>query len=266
LTHIYYARLWVWRGEVPSAPLLFIRPVLNIFLKEHFASRLRRLRQKIVLYDGLTDASRSALVGRLDSALERWKPSRFGTLRLTVLWTAIISLPAWSKQLTDFLGWMGIQTDALTKLFSENISTGGLIFFGLIGIGYLLAVPVTAFLAKRGLFLGADRVWFPGCQEGSGAYLKEREILGSVGLRRPENPIDLWIIGISLLLTGTFSLLTLVQLDAWIQSWMPKPQSASLLTQSAHFQILRIELIFGYAFVGLGIIIATLRRGRTGRG
>jgi hypothetical protein len=90
LSYLYYAWLWLWRGEAPTTPLLFIRPVLSIFLKEHFASRLRRLRQQIVLHDGLGDATRSALVGRVDSALELWKTPRFGTLRLTVLWTAII--------------------------------------------------------------------------------------------------------------------------------------------------------------------------------
>ena len=264
LTHLYYAWLWVWRGEAPSAPVLFIRPVLVIFLKEHFVSRLRRLRQEIVLHDGLTDATRSALVGRLDSALEQWKTLRLGTLRLTVLWTAIISLPAWSKQLTDFLGWLGIQSDTVTKFFSENISTGGLIFFGLTGLGYLLAVPITAFFAKRGLFIGADPIWFPGWQEGSGAYLKESEILGSVEVHRHEAPLDLWVLGISLLLSAIVSQVTLIQVDAWVQSWVSQlPQSD--LSAADRINLSRIEMIVFIVLFGIGIIIAALRRGRTGR-
>jgi energy-converting hydrogenase Eha subunit A len=259
LTHLYYLGLWVWRGEAPTAPLIFIRPVLGVFLKEHFASRLRRLRQEIVLHDGLSDTTRSALAGRLDSALQLWKPPRFGTLRLTVLWTSIISLPAWSKQLTDLLGWLGIQTDTVAKFFSENISTGGLIYFGLIGLGYLLAVPITAFIAKRGLFIGADRIWFPGWQERPGSYLKESEILGSVEAHVHEVPLDLWALGISISLSTIFGLVSVVQVDAWIKSWVPQLQF------SPPINALRIELIFITVLIGTGIIIAALRRGRTGR-
>jgi hypothetical protein len=262
LTHLYYMWLWVWRGEAPTAPLLFIRPVLSIFLKEHFASRVRRLRQEIVLHDGLGDATRSALVGRLDSALERWKTPRFGTLRLTVLWTSIISLPAWSKQLTDFLGWLGIETNTVSKLFSENISTGGLVFFGLTGLGYLFAVPITAFLSKRGVFIGADRIWFPGWQEGSGAYLKEREILGSVELHPHEAPLDLWVLGISILLSLIFSYVTAAEIEAWTFSWMPQSPPPGFFTSGYFF---RMEMLFFGVIVGVGIIIAKVRRGRNGR-
>jgi hypothetical protein len=261
LTHLYYLGLWVWRGEAPTAPLIFIRPVLGVFLKEHFASRLRRLRQEIVLHDGLSDTTRSALAGRLDSALQLWKPPRFGTLRLTVLWTSIISLPAWSKQLTDLLGWLGIQTDTVAKFFSENISTGGLIYFGLIGLGYLLAVPITAFIAKRGLFIGADRIWFPGWQERPGSYLKESEILGSVEVHVHEAPLDLWALGISISLSTIFGLVSVVQVDAWMQSWAPQP----LFSPQYRINFLRIEFIFFAVLVGTGIIIAALRRRRTGR-
>ena len=65
------------------------------------------------------------LVGRLKSALEGWKPPRFGTLRLTVLWTSIISLPAWSKQLTDLLGWLGILSLLRSILPHRVYSTRG---------------------------------------------------------------------------------------------------------------------------------------------
>ena len=88
------------------------------------------------------------------------------------------------------------------------ISPGALIFWGQMAITYLLAVPVTAFMAKRGLFLGADRIWFPGLQDGSGAYQKEKEIFGSVEIRVREAPIDLWVLGILMLISWAVLFLT----------------------------------------------------------
>jgi hypothetical protein len=68
LSHLYYVWLWLWRGEAPTAPAIFIRPLLNIFMTGHFDSRLRRLRAEILLRDGLSDATRSALLARLARA------------------------------------------------------------------------------------------------------------------------------------------------------------------------------------------------------
>src|SRR5262249_11304998 len=78
-------------------------------------------------------------------------------------------------------------------------------------------------MAKRGLFLGADRIWFPGWQDGDGAYQKEREIFGSVELRVREAPIDLWILGIFMLISYAVLFLTLDQTIAWWQSWSAQP-------------------------------------------
>jgi hypothetical protein len=171
LKHLYYAWLWVWRGEAPLFPVIFIRPLLLIFLKEHFARRLLRLRQEIALRDGLADATRSALMGRLDSVLERWNPPRYATLFYTFVVPAIFWLP---QKLNDFVNWLGLSTETVA------ISPVALLVLGQFAISYLLAVPVTAFMAKRGLFLGADRIWFPGWQDGDGAYQKEREIFGAL--------------------------------------------------------------------------------------
>ena len=95
-------------------------------------------------------------------------------------------------------------TDVVANLFSEKMSPDSLLILGLLAPGYLLAFPVTAFLAKRGLFIGINShgICFPGGQGGAGIYYsKEREILNSVGLRvREEVPIDLWLLGISLAL------------------------------------------------------------------
>jgi hypothetical protein len=260
LIYVYYILLWLWRGEAPTTPVILIRPVLSIFVKKHFTNRLQRLRQEITLRDGLTDTTRSTLVGRLDSAIERWKPPLFGTFRVTILWTAIISLPAWSKQLTDFLGWLGIQTDTVEKFFAENISTGGLIFFGLTAFGYLLAVPVTALIAKRGLFVGADRLWYPGWQEGSGAYLEERKILGNLGIHQHEAPLDLWILAISLLIFGTVEAVTWSQIEVWMYSWLPQPTNYVSQAEFVKKEVIVLTIVMA----GL-IILAGVRRRKTGR-
>ena len=216
LKHLYYAWLWVWHGEAPTAPTIFIRPLLNIFLKEHFGRRLRRLRQEIVLRDGLADATRSTLTGRLDSALEQWSPPRYATLFFSFVVPAILYLPTLSDKLTHFVEWLGFRlpTEYAATLLSQA-SPGALITLGSTAFGYLIAVPVTAFLAKRGLFLGADRIWFPGWQDGSGAYQKEREIFSSVDIRVREFPIDFWIFSISSLILWGVSLLTADTVFAW---------------------------------------------------
>jgi hypothetical protein len=139
---------------------------------------------EIALRDGLTDATRSALMRRLDSVLEGWNPPRYATLFYTFVVPAMFWVP---EKLIDFVKWLGLSTETVA------ISPGALLVLGQFAISYLLTVPVTAFMAKRGLFLGADRIWFPGWQDGDGAYQKEREIFGSVELRVREAPIDLWV-------------------------------------------------------------------------
>jgi hypothetical protein len=253
LKHLYYAWLWVWRGEAPTIPMIFIRPLLNIFLKEHFARRLLRLRQEIALRDGLADATRSALTGRLDSALERWNPPRYSTLFFTFVVPAFIWLP---EKLTDFVRWLGISTETVA------ISPGALIFLGQMAIGYLLAVPVTAFMAKRGLFLGANRIWFPGLQDGSGAYRTEKEIFGSVEIRVREAPIDLWVLGILMLISWTVLFLTWDQVNAWFQSWSSQPPPEVGFNPALMQAIIQIAtvVIFIVCFV-----IAAVRRPMLGR-
>src|SRR5262249_52750059 len=124
----------------------------------------------------------------------------------------------------------------------------------------LLAVPVTAFMAKRGLFLGADRIWFPGWQDGDGAYLKEREIFGSVELRVREAPIDLWVLGILVLISSAVSFLTLDQQFAWWQSWSAQP-----LPEFDQIRMQKIEQIVVFVIVIVCFVIAAVRRARLGR-
>src|SRR5262249_39233899 len=199
LKHVYYLIVWIWRGEAPTFPFVFVRPLLTAFMKVHFERRLQRLRLEI-LDSEVSDATRSVVLGRIDAALERWKFPRFATVVYTIVLPAIISLPTWYKQFTEFLTSLHISLppDAV-KFVAANLSTDSLLFLGLAAPGYLLAIPITSFLAKRGLFVGnkLDRICFPGEQAGPGVYYsKEREILSSVGLRVREVPIDLWLLGI----------------------------------------------------------------------
>jgi hypothetical protein len=163
---------------------------------------------EILLGDGLSDTARSTLLARLDAALERWKLPRFSAIFFTVLVAPIISFPSWAKGLVDFLELFGIHTrvDVIGN-FISNISPRNVVLFGVGGIGYLVAIPVTGFLAKRGLFVGREsaRICFPGGQEGSGAYFKEREILGNVGIHARERPMDLWLLalGVAISILGT---------------------------------------------------------------
>jgi hypothetical protein len=254
LPHLYYVWLWVWRGEAPTAPLIFVRPLLNVFMKRHFERRLRRLRLEILLRDGLSDATRSSLLTRLDAALERWKSPRFAAI-YGLLYPIITSLLGLYEKVIEFLGRFGIRMPAdVVNFVSEHMSTLTLRSLGLSSIGYLLAIPITAFLAKRGLFLGADasRTCFPGEQGGCGVYSKEKEILGSVGLRGREAPIDLWLLGASFVLGQLFLLLT------W-DDWMAWARSRNTESQFPIQIIVQIVLFVGLFFV------ASLRRGRTGR-
>src|SRR5262249_18972200 len=162
-------------------------------MKAHFETRLRRLRLEI-LDSELSDGTPSTLLGRLDAALER--TPRATAIVYTVVLPAIISLPSWYKQLVEFLGsiGLGMPTDVVINFISENISTDTLIILAALSPGYLLTIPITAFLAKRGVFIGMspDKICFPGGQGGSGVYYsKEREILAAVEVRVREAPTSL---------------------------------------------------------------------------
>ena len=261
LSHIYYILLWLWRGEAPTAPLIFVRPLLNVFMKMHFERRLRRLRLEIVLRDALSDAERATLLARVDAALERWKAPRFTALFFTALVPAIISFPSWYKNSNDVLtslGFLVTPNDAV-GFVAQYISPEGLRFFGLSALVYLLGVPVTAFLAKRGLFMGrdADRIYFPGGQAGCGIYAQEREILHGVGIRGREVAIDLWIMG----LLGCVNLLFLKVITKGSLDMMAKFQTQSTWTEGG---LLAWQAGNALTIICL-IVFVAIRRIKTGR-
>jgi hypothetical protein len=166
---------------------------------------------------------------------------------------AIIWLP---EKLTDLVKWLGLSTETVA------ISPGALLVLGQFAISYLLVVPVTAFMAKRGLFLGADRIWFPGWQDGDGAYQKEREIFGSVELRAREAPIDLWVLAIVMLISYAFLFLTFDQTIAWWQSWSAQPSPEVGFDQVRMQKILQIVVVVIFIVC---FVIAAVRRARLGR-
>lgn len=264
LRHLYYCWIWIWRGEAPTAPLIFVRPLLTIFMKGHFERRLRRLRLEVLDSD-LSDATRSALLGRLEAAIERWKAPRFAGALYAVVLPAIISLPTWYKQFIDFMASLGIgiPTEVVANFVSEQISPDRLLILGLYIPGYLLVFLVTAFMAKRGLFIGRnrDRICFPGEQEGAGIYYsKEKEILDSVGLRVREAPVDLWLSGISLALGCLVGLLSWKQQIAFMQSLSPDKE---FLENQMLFQGITQAVI--WVLFATALFVAAVRRRRTGR-
>jgi len=175
-----------------------------------------------------------------------------------VLLPGILSLPAWYKQLIEFMGAFGIQipSDVGGYFVPENMSTGDMLIIGSGIWGYLLAVPVTAFLAKRGLFIGRDpnRICFPGGQAGAGIYSKERDILSSVGLRAREAPTDLWLLGVAFVVSLLLQILTWRYLTAWVQSFGRTGES-QLLIQTIVLSVLLAALFF----------VVPLRRRKAGR-
>src|SRR5262249_45353044 len=102
-------------------------------------------------------------------------------------------------------------------------------------------------------------IWFPGWQDGDGAYQMEREIFGSVELRVREAPIDLWVLGILWLISYAVVFLTLDQTIAWWQSWSAQPSPFDQVRMQKTVQIV-IGVIFIVCFV-----IAAVRRARLGR-
>jgi hypothetical protein len=284
LAHLYYVWLWLWRGEAPTAPSIFIRPLLTVFMKAHFERRLRRLRLEI-LDSELSEVTRSALLNRVDAGLERWKAPRFAASLYAVVLPAIIALPGWYKTLSEFFGSLGVgmPTDVVVKLLSEKMTPDSWMLMAMFLPGYLLAIPITAFLAKRGLFVGRspDRICFPGGQGGSEIYAKERDILETVGVQVKEAPIDLWIFWVVLALTSLLTLLNWNHLLAsyqsffdlggsWIASFYPEDQRQIFeyiyqKQMPAAIKSATLSFVLSMSCLCAALLVATLRRRRTGR-
>jgi hypothetical protein len=232
------------------------------------------LRQEVALQDGISDATRTTVLKRLDVALEHWKSPRFAVFFFTVLVPGVVGLPAWVKQFTEFLDSLGIHlpTGAIASFASQHISQGGLLALGIVAFTYLLTVPCTAFMAKRGLFIGRDptRIYFPGGQGGDVVYFKEREILAGVGVHASEARIDLWILGGLILLSfmDVWVYKPLVDIEGGFILSLLCPDCSPSTAHAMHEAMGKAARAINYVEIGFFIIalaIAAFRRRRTGR-
>jgi hypothetical protein len=212
------------------------------------------------------------LTAHLDAALERWKSPRFSTLTLTVLLPGIVSLPTWGKQFIDFLGFFGIRIPTeIVEVFVSQISSNNKIALGSTVAFYLLSVPTTAFLAKRGLCIGREpnRIYFPGGQDGGEVYFGERKILASVGLHAREAPIDLWILAVSLVILGIsvwFLVPAALHMEYDVLRSMSLPEIMTSQSVESHaLAVVPYEMTVLFSLYAIAYVIAALRRGVTGR-
>jgi hypothetical protein len=75
-------------------------------------------------------------------------------------------------------------------------------------IGYVLNIPVSAFLVKRGLILGGSgsEAYYPGFLEGSGYYSQESNLFSTLGFKTREFPLDLiFVLGGSIVALLTYN-------------------------------------------------------------
>jgi hypothetical protein len=174
-------------------------------------------------------------------------------------------------------------TEMVATFVSEKMTTGSWILIAMALPGYLLAIPITAFLAKRGLFVGRspDRICFPGGQGGSGIYAKEREILETVGVQVKEAPIDLWIFWVVLALSCLLVLLnwshvlasyqSFLELEgSWMASFYPEEQRQIFIDiyqkqMPATIKSMTLWSVLSALCLCAALLVATLRRRRTGR-
>ena len=189
----------------------------------------------------------------------------------SILLPGIISAPAWIKQVAELPGLLGtnLPTEAVAAL-TPTISRQILALVGGFAVFYLLSVPLTSFLAKRGLFIGRqpNRFCFPGGQDGAGIYSKEREILASVGLRMREPPIDFWLLSVSILLAIALNVgmaRKIVDFETnFIVSQFAQQDDAFRIDQAQIMHQLWIYLIYMALWI-IAFVVSAIRRGRTGR-
>jgi hypothetical protein len=255
LRDIAYLARWLWRGEVSTSPFLFVRPLLDVFLKGHFERRLRRLKTEVLLSNDLSDGAREALTRRLDGALERWRSPRLTAIFFSVIVPGVISLPGWHQQVTEFLAWIGLSGASTGGVLPAGLDPAPVIAFVPAVMTYFVAIPVTAFLVKRGLFLGREpsRAYFPGGQPGAGFYAREREILAGVDIRMREVPIDVWILGI---LTASM---------VGFQAVFWREFGAAYPDEPLEYRTFMAGLLVALAMSISLLVLARIRRGRTGR-
>lgn len=221
--YIRYAIVWVWRGEIPFAPIAVMRSLVTFMLSSHVKSRLQLLQRYIYLDELISDEERTPLISQITRALEHWKQP--GILHLIYTF----GLPT-----------LGPVIELYRYLFPGQLPRW-LVGLGFMLIGYAIGFVITAFMVKRGLMMGAvgRAAYFPGALDTARYYAEERRILGGIGIRKNEFPLDILLafLNISigyLSIKGSFAFYEFVGLS------MPPPEriAVQMVIQGVIFVVL----------------------------
>jgi hypothetical protein len=229
---------WVWMGEY-SVPFIPVRAVAVFLLHWHFRSRLIIIRRRVLLATGFSEDIAKVSLAKIDRALNFWEASSPKQVILT--WGPLLISPA-----IELVRWL-----------NPSSFPAWSVPLAILSFGYILSIPISAFVVKRGLMLGGSgrEAYYPGFLLGPGYYAREREILGAMGLNRGEFPLDITLI----LASAFFTLMTYnEQVDftkfvGWLGLDLP-PQKPSL-----------VGSILSVVGVVLISVVALTRRKQCGR-
>ena len=161
--YLAYAIRWLWRGETPAPASIVVRRLVIRSLNQHFRTRFRLLRDRLMLEERLTSQERDQVVLRIDQVLDglggRGIPG----------WYAYI-LPTASFLLSAF------------NFFHLQASSPPAAILGYTVMIASFVFVISTLIVKRGLLLGGSgrSCYFPGSIPGSGAYGKETQIFGPI--------------------------------------------------------------------------------------
>lgn len=176
------------------------RSFLRYFVDEHLGSRLRLLRQCVLVDESLSREQQDTLLAEIDRVLPLW-PQR---PLVRAFYAYLLPLTVFVAPVVRF--WTAGNTD-------PEAAYGAPLLL-LVYAGVFVALPALAFSAKRALMLGGgDSVIFraPGLLDGQGAYAVERRVFGVLAPAVRERPLDLMLMpaAIIFVLSGVLPLFEL---------------------------------------------------------
>lgn len=191
---------WVAAGEA-LVPSVVLRSTVAAFVAGHRRRRFEMIRTALAQRVSRADAAAQPVYARLEALLG--PPSPRGG-RLAALWVPALLFPA-----APLLANLSLRSSAVFVIIFIVVpmTLNVLCFFAVLA--------QSAFLAKRGLFLGAvgRDALFPGLCPGSGHYGQERALLARLGITAPEAPLDILFLGAVLVLGAAPMLLI-----NWVQA------------------------------------------------
>lgn len=176
----YFNKAWCYfsNGEF-LVPIIASRFMVTFFLYTHFRNRLNDVRRRLLEKTNFSDTSKPVLE-KIDKALSVWQPSSLGAALTFIISPAAPVVSAiWLFLFHEVPKWLNTAT--------------------LLSIPYILALPISAFLIKRGLMLGGkgSTAYFPGFISNMNGYEKENVLLKKFDVSRGEPPIDLFLAALS---------------------------------------------------------------------